>query len=370
MQNRFLLFLFACAFLAAGTIFSQPAATDPRDAGMQKGWVGVAKVEGEATLTLPGNLVSKLKPNDSIPENGTITTGPKSVVVLAFSNGATTRLGENTEFILQEFRMIPLQVEVKLTDLTAEPTRSRTRLKLNRGELVGDVKPLQINDGTGFVVDTPVGAAGIRGTVFRIVFTPTSSGYAFTLSTISGRVQFRDLPVSSGGTTQGNTGTGPTVTGSGTGTGLAIPTGQTISIDVEVTTNAQGQKVIVIPPTPPASSVIAIPPEVRQQAAVVATEIAAAVQNAVFTPSPPASGSGGGTTGSGTGSGGTTGSTTGSTPGSTTGTGGSGTTGQTGGGQTATVTGTSTTGGNFTATVTTPTTPPPPPPPIPRVTSP
>jgi hypothetical protein len=368
MQNRFPFILFVCAFVAAGMIRAQPAAPA---LDMQPGLVLVAKVEGQVKLRVVGQPERDLKVDDTVPEKGTINTGNSSSVVLAFSNGATTRLGANTELILETFQMVPLEKQIQVKDLTEEPTRSRTRLKLNRGELVGDVKPLKINDGTGFVVETPVGAAGIRGTVFRIVFTPSGTGQAFfTLNTVSGNVVFQ-----SPGTGGGAGSPGQSATGTGTVTGgLSIPTNQQIEFRVDVTTNAQGQMVVTVLPPPP-SATQNIPPAVLQQYATTAKEIAVAVEKAVFAPTPAAApGTGGGApgTGTGTGSGGTTGSTTGSTTGggtgSPTGTGGAGTAGQPGTTTTTTVTGNTSTGGSFTANVTT--TPPPPTPPPPRITSP
>ena len=53
-----------------------------------------------------------------------------------------------------------------------EPGTSVTKLNLTRGELVGRVVHLNVDKGSEFTVRTPVGAAGIRGTIFRIIFRP------------------------------------------------------------------------------------------------------------------------------------------------------------------------------------------------------
>ena len=71
--------------------------------------------------------------------------------------------------------------------LKKEPTKSKTTLNLSYGEMVGDVKKL--NTSSSYSIKTPVGAAGIRGTIYRIVFRPTSNGKAFfTVSTAEGLV--------------------------------------------------------------------------------------------------------------------------------------------------------------------------------------
>jgi len=54
------------------------------------------------------------------------------------------------------------------------------------------VKKLNKAKGSNFNIKTPVGAAGIRGTTFRLVFTPAADGQTsnFTLSTAEGLVLF------------------------------------------------------------------------------------------------------------------------------------------------------------------------------------
>src|SRR5204863_3545758 len=76
--------------------------------------------------------------------------------------------------------------------LTNEPTVSRTNLRLEFGEMVGNVKTLNRAAGSAFSVSTPAGAAGIRGTTFRIVYRPTGNGQAFSfqLSTSEGIVLY------------------------------------------------------------------------------------------------------------------------------------------------------------------------------------
>lgn len=58
--------------------------------------------------------------------------------------------------------------------------------------MVGNVKTLNHAAESMFSVSTPAGAAGIRGTTFRIVYRPTGNGQAFNyqLSTSEGVVIF------------------------------------------------------------------------------------------------------------------------------------------------------------------------------------
>jgi hypothetical protein len=71
--------------------------------------------------------------------------------------------------------------------------------------MVGEVKKLNTTGGSAYSVKTPVGAAGIRGTVYRIVFKPSANGKAFfTISTADGVVVMQevantaDIPVEAG----------------------------------------------------------------------------------------------------------------------------------------------------------------------------
>ena len=75
-----------------------------------------------------------------------------------------------------------------------EPGTSTTKLNLSKGELVGKVVHLNVDKGSEFTVQTPVGAAGIRGTTFRIIFRPGPDGKAFfSVTTADGRVVFTGI---------------------------------------------------------------------------------------------------------------------------------------------------------------------------------
>ena len=382
MQIRILSWLFLGVLAAVLPLRAQtPAAASVADAPMPPGLVLVAKVTGEVMMTVNGSAPVQLKVDDKIEQSAKINTGAKGSVVLVFSNGATTQIAHDSELVLEEFLQDPFASTVKVSDMTDEPSTSRTKLTLKRGELVGNVKKLNHTRGSKFIVDTPVGAAGIRGTTFKITFRPTGTGQAFSfqLSTVEGNVGFTQPGVGGnagggnaggGGNNQGggantgnqNNGGTPTATATGTVTGVtggvAVPQGQEITITVSVTTNAQGQQVITMPASTALPTTVAIPQAVVTQVTQAAQEIAVAVQQAVFTSSapPPSSGSGGtggsqsnSNTGTGAGSSGTGGSnqgsgsgSTGSTSGSTTGSTSGSTTGSTSGSTTGSTSGSTT----------------------------
>lgn len=143
-----------------------------------------------------------IKDNDALTQGDTIITAKNASVVLVFSNGSTVNLAEDSQLAIDQFLQDPFGQEIKVADLTAEPTTSHTKLNLTYGELVGNVKKLKGD--SSFIVQTPVGAAGIRGTTFMLTYRPSGTGQAFfTLSTASGELIFQSpngvpVPVAAG----------------------------------------------------------------------------------------------------------------------------------------------------------------------------
>lgn len=260
---------------------SQGQTGGPTEAGEIK----VAKVTGEVTaIGADGERVA-LSKGMEISQGYVVTTGENSSVILAFSNGATINLGKDSSLSIDEFLQDPFADEVSLAELTAEPSVSTTKLHLSRGELVGNVKKLNSDAGSSFEVQTPVGAAGIRGTTFRIVFRPDGTGRAFfSLTTIEGNVVLAsgtmDLPA-----------------------GISVTDNKEVEvlIDVEVDPDT-GEITVTSAPTTPVT-VTDTSPTTQADVVVAAQEIAEASAEIVFT-TPASQGSQTGT-GSGTGDSGT-----------------------------------------------------------------
>ena len=228
----------------------------------QLGKIKSARVEGDVQKVLKNGTSAALKNGDELFESETVKTGKGSSIVLVFENGSSVKLGADSSLAIDEFKIDPLSAPVDLSSLKAEPTVSKTSLNLAYGEMVGAVKKLNIEKGSSYSIKTPVGAAGIRGTIFRIVFRPDSTGKAFfTVSTAEGFV------VMTGVTTQ------------------TIPIGA-------------GKEVVVIidipnptptPGTPPPAPVIKtqdIPAATATLITAAATSISQVLQTTTFTPSP------------------------------------------------------------------------------------
>lgn len=168
--------------------FAAMLCLDARAQTAAPGQIKAAKVTGTVTATKDGATI-ELKNGSELAQGYVVNTAKDSSVVLVFSNGATLNLAQDSSLAIDEFLQDPFADEVAVSKLTAEPSRSTTKLNLSRGELVGNVKKLNYDKGSSFNIQTPVGAAGIRGTTFRIVFRPDGTGKAFfSLTTVEGNV--------------------------------------------------------------------------------------------------------------------------------------------------------------------------------------
>jgi hypothetical protein len=248
--TKLILWMLLCGPLA----FVAPSA-HAQQAARVAGRIIAAKVQGTVVATSRVDQSQKtLASGDEIAEKYEVKTGADSSVILVFANGATANLGSDSVLVIEDFLMDPFAGDLSVSDMKEEPTSSKTTLNLTRGEMVGNVKHLREDRGSSFTVNTPVGAAGIRGTTFRIVFKPDANGQmTFTLSTSEGRVLL-----------------------SGTsGSQVEVGGQQEVSVAVDVQVNATTGEVTIT--TPP---VITSTTEISTTAA---TSIATAVQQIVET---------------------------------------------------------------------------------------
>ena len=214
MRTKLLSWILLCGLAAIFTV------TASAQQGRVAGHIIAAKVRGTVTaLNKADHTVKALHDNDALSEGYVVTTAARSSVILIFANGAAVNLSEDTTLSIDEFLMDPFDAKFSVADAKEEPSTSVTKLSLARGELVGNVKHLHKDNGSSFTVSTPVGAAGIRGTTFRIVFRPDGTGKVFfTLSTAEGDILFS-------GTTNQDVGVG---------------SGQEVVVTVEVNVAADG----------------------------------------------------------------------------------------------------------------------------------
>lgn len=242
------------------------------------GEIRIARKVGKVTAknTVTGNETDLV--NGSVITQGNIVrTDVDSSVVLLFSSGASINLAFSSELNIETFTQGSFDSgNYEPAKEEAEPSVSTTNISLTRGELVGNVKKLKRGGAveSKFTVGTPVGAAGIRGTTFKITYRPTGDGrFTFSLTTVEGNVA---LAV-------GTVNAPPT----------AVMTNQEVvlnNVEVNAATNqvtattSTGQTVVVAA-APPA---VAAPASTVALVTTVATQLAQAVINVVFvSPTPP-----------------------------------------------------------------------------------
>ncbi|MBP6865514.1 MAG: FecR domain-containing protein [Candidatus Didemnitutus sp.] len=229
-------FLF-CAFAAFAVALSASAQT-------QAGAVKAARVTGEVLKLSKDGTTASIKDGQLLTETDTVITRGSATVVLVFANGSSISLAENSRLAIEEFKMDPLAGDINVAKLSGEPSVSKTRLNLAYGEMVGNVKKL--NAASVYDVQTPVGAAGIRGTTFRIVLRFDAQGKAsFSLATSEGLVNF-----TASGTVQVTSGTGE----------AAVPAGTevTATVTVDPTSGAITNIAVSTPSTISATAAAAI----------------------------------------------------------------------------------------------------------------
>ncbi|MCW5547678.1 MAG: FecR domain-containing protein [Opitutaceae bacterium] len=258
MHKKILTWLWMIGFAALLTAEAQAQTAAP-------GQIKAARVTGSVTATKDGVTINVANGTE-LSQGYVVNTAQNSSVVLVFSNGATMNLAQETSLAIDEFTQDPFADEISVAQLTAEPSASRTRLNLSRGELVGNVKKLNYDAGSSFEVQTPVGAAGIRGTTFRIVFRPDGTGKAFfSLTTLEGNVVLASGSVNL-----------PTET--------SVPDNQEIEVVFDVTVDAEtGAVSVVIDGAPPIVVRDAAPTTLAQLAQTV-QQIATVVAETVITP--------------------------------------------------------------------------------------
>jgi hypothetical protein len=126
----------------------------------------VLDVIGEA-VAVTGDQRKPIKPDERLRVGSTIVTERKSIVTLILSNGATLRIGSESELEVEEFGQATIPGSPKFAEMKSEPTVSRTRLRLVRGDVMVEVKPLNVARGSSFMLSLLAGTVRSREGVFH-----------------------------------------------------------------------------------------------------------------------------------------------------------------------------------------------------------
>lgn len=114
---------------------------------------------------------------------------------------------EESSLVISEFLQDPFSTPFAIANTTEEPSTSTTKLNLDNGEVVCKVKKLRISEGSSLTINTPVGAAGVRGTTFSFSYLPNQNGTdqgTLTLSVTEGEVTLTDKDGNETAVTAGN----------------------------------------------------------------------------------------------------------------------------------------------------------------------
>ena len=133
----------------------------------------------------------RVKTGGLIFDGHTVTTGPGAKAVLLFSSGTITTLKAESVLNIKKFAQEKFDPKAagKLGDRKDEPSPSETIIDLNLGDMVVDVKKLKKE--SSFNIDSPVGTAGIRGTVPAIqVLKLPDGGFTQNTSMLRGEIAF------------------------------------------------------------------------------------------------------------------------------------------------------------------------------------
>ncbi|MEI6278666.1 MAG: FecR domain-containing protein [Verrucomicrobiae bacterium] len=177
MKNFPLTALSVLAVLVCGTSQIFAVGNAPKAAGEAiPGNIRVLKVKGDVTRVVDKSKAAEpLKAGMFIQQDQVIKTGKGSEAMLLLSNGTTITVEQNTLFHVDKFLQTPFDSsQIKFQGLKTEPSTSQTKLHVQNGSIIADV--CKLGKGSTFDIGTPVGVAGIRGTLIQVTVNTTAGG--------------------------------------------------------------------------------------------------------------------------------------------------------------------------------------------------
>ena len=171
----------ASAGWGQGVVFTRP------------GTMIVTEVSGEAVAVAETGTAA-LKVEQRLRAEVGFRTGRRSSVGLELANGTRARIGSESEVTVPEFWQQPHSQAGKLETWKEEPSLSRTRWIVNRGDLTLQVKPLRVAGGSSLVVEVNAGVVRMTEGVLRARVQTTEVGIGLcTLELESGRAELERL---------------------------------------------------------------------------------------------------------------------------------------------------------------------------------
>ncbi|WP_309399023.1 FecR family protein [Cerasicoccus maritimus] len=122
-----------------------------------------------------------LKRGQEFSEGYTVITGDNSTALLLFSNGASVNVTPNSKFDVTTFEQAAYDPALgSYLRLKKDPSMSTTDTSLAYGEIIGEVRKLDLEAGSSFTINTPVASAGIRGTVWVVTYDVATGQFSTT----------------------------------------------------------------------------------------------------------------------------------------------------------------------------------------------
>ncbi len=153
-----------------------------------KGDVEVIDPPDSDQYSKPGPMrPRKAKTGEVVSTGAQLVTAPGAQTILLLTNGSLVTVGGGTKLYLKEFWQEEFEGNEELVnERDEEISPSRITLGLEFGDLIVGVKKLEKE--SSFLIESPVGVAGIRGTQFRLFSNPQ----IFELGVLEGQVDYLD----------------------------------------------------------------------------------------------------------------------------------------------------------------------------------
>lgn len=157
------------------------------------GSVVATELSGTATATASG-AEKAVKVEDRWRAEVAFKTARSSTVTLEFSNGALLKLGAESEVAVEEFWQQPHSRAGKAVEWKEEPSPSRTRVRLARGDVRLMVKPLLTARGSSFALELLTGTVRIAQGALAVRVQMTEVGLGLcTLELLDGQAEFEPV---------------------------------------------------------------------------------------------------------------------------------------------------------------------------------
>lgn len=159
----------------------------------------VVSLEGQvSSLSLEDDFKVELDPTAigrKIDEKSILVTGKDGSIGLLFSNGVLITVKPGSRFYLREYaqKAFPPEGISAPSTLEEEPSQSQLLAHLDFGDLV--VKVPKLKKGSNMILSSPLGTAGIRGTMFQLLAArnPITGDITGGVNLISGDISFTGL---------------------------------------------------------------------------------------------------------------------------------------------------------------------------------